>query len=85
MLYNFGFVQENRLAGCAHLGHGAELRESLNELVRVHKITAMVTLSEEPLPQEALEEYGLRYYHQPVRDFGVPKLREMEAAIALSQ
>ena len=81
MLYNFGFVQEGRLAGCAHLGYGAELRESLNELVRDHKITAMVTLSEDPLPLTVLEEYGLRYHHQPVRDFGVPKLEEMGAAI----
>jgi atypical dual specificity phosphatase len=81
MVPNFGFVLEGKLAGCAHPGRWNTLRETLSELTEQQQITAMVTLTEEPLEKDVLEEYGIAWLHLPVADFCVPDLEAAEEAV----
>lgn len=78
MVHNFGFLSDRRLAGSAHPGYGAELRANLADLAQKHGITAVVSLSEDPLPEGFLQEYGLRGLHLPIIDFGVPTMSAMK-------
>lgn len=78
MVHNFGFLRGMRLAGSAHPGYGAALRSNLAEMARDNGITSVVSLSEDPLPEGFLEEYGLRGLHVPVVDFSVPTMSAME-------
>jgi len=81
MLHNFKFMKGECLAGCAHLGRGRALRDNLDELTRTYGITTIVTLSEKALPSKVLEEFGLRFFHLPVKDFGVSTVEETAAAV----
>jgi protein-tyrosine phosphatase len=85
MIANFGFVLDEKLAGCAHPGRWNSLREALSELAQQRRITAMVTLTEEPLEQEVLEEYGIAWLHLPIEDFGVPALEAAERGVRFVQ
>lgn len=76
MIPNFAFVLEGKLAGCAHPGRSLFLRETLMELTRDHRVTALVSLTEEPIEKSVLEEYGLAWLHVPVNDFSVPSIPE---------
>jgi atypical dual specificity phosphatase len=80
MIENFGFVLGQRLAGSAHPGRGAELREALDEWTARHGVTAVVTLTGEPLAEDLLQEYGLRALHLPVADFTAPTMAQVAAA-----
>ena len=81
MIANFGFVLDEKLAGCAHPGRWNSLREALSELALQWRITAMVTLTEEPLEREVLEEYGIAWLHLPIEDFGVPAFEAAEEGV----
>ena len=81
MIENFGFVFDRRLAGSAHPGHGAALREALREWTSRHEITAVVTLTDEPLAPDLLQEYGLRALHLPVPDFTAPSPAQVAQAV----
>lgn len=77
MISNFAFVIHEKLAGCAHPGRDERLRRNIEELVSRHKITAIVTLSEEALPSRVLQKARLRFLHLPVPDFGVSPLKQI--------
>lgn len=81
MLFNFGFILPDKLAGCAHPGRGQMLIESLDELARIHGITAILSLTEDPLPTQALNEFGLHYHHLPIYDFSTPSIEGLQNAM----
>jgi atypical dual specificity phosphatase len=81
MIENFGFVLGQRLAGSAHPGRGPGLREALEEWTAQHGITAVVTLTDEPLAEGLLQEYGLRALHLPVPDFTAPATAQVAQAV----
>ena len=85
MTGNFYFLMEGRLAGSAHPGNGAALRDALAEWAGRHRVTAVVTLTERPLPEDLLQEYGLRALHVPVIDFTAPTPEQMAAAVGFVQ
>ena len=81
MVPNFSFVIRDKLAGCGHPGWGDGLRGNLGELARSHKITAILTLHEHPLPEDIVGEFSLRSHHLPVQDFGTPRLDDTTEAV----
>ena len=81
MIENFGFVLGQRLAGSAHPGRGAGLREALQEWTAQHGITAVLTLTQEPLAEDLLQEYGVRSLHLPVADFTAPSTAQVAQAV----
>jgi atypical dual specificity phosphatase len=81
MVYNFAFVYEDKLAGCAHPGSGGSLRESLQVLTQEYGITAILCLTEAPLDQALLAEYKLAFFHLPIEDFSVPPFDATDDAV----
>lgn len=74
MLGNFGWILPGRLAGMAkpRAGSGDELRR--------HGLRAVVTLTEEPPPDDLARE-GFELHHEPVRDFAAPSLEALRRAV----
>jgi atypical dual specificity phosphatase len=85
MISNFAYVRDGQLAGCAHPGWGISLHETLAELADRQGITAVVTLTPEPLPADVLAEFNLRSYHLPIPDFGVPDMEKAGEAVEFVQ
>jgi protein tyrosine phosphatase (PTP) superfamily phosphohydrolase (DUF442 family) len=79
-LHNFGFVLDGRLAGMAHPGYGGGLGEALDEL-RDLGFTAIVSLDEEGLSPQVVQEHGLTYRHIPVADFHPPTNGQADAFV----
>jgi atypical dual specificity phosphatase len=77
MVGNFSFVIKGRLAGAARPGWWGKLEDDLDELKR-HGITALVTLTEEPLNLDAIRGSGLAYLHLPIEDFTAPSIEQIE-------
>lgn len=77
MVGNFSFVIKGRLAGAARPGWWGNLEGDLEELKR-HGITALVTLTEEPLSLGGIRKSGLAYLHLPIGDFTAPTLEQIE-------
>jgi len=82
MLRNFSFLVEKSLAGCAMPGAAGSVMNDLAQ-AREEGITALVTLTEEPLLRAMVEESGLRYLHLPVSDFHAPTMDQVQEFIEL--
>jgi len=81
---NFGFVLDGVLAGMERPGTHASLREDL-EFLWQQGIRALVSLTEGPLDQALLAEFGFRCLHLPVADFGTPELTQIETFVAFQK
>lgn len=84
MLYNFSFVVEGVLAGCAHPAGAGDLRRALQSLVD-EGIGALISLDEMGVPLHYIAEFGLHYLHVPVPDFGVPTFEEAARVVEFIQ
>lgn len=84
MPHNFSFVIENVLAGMERPGTFAKLREDL-EYLKIHKINAIVSLTETPLERAFIEEFGFRYLHMPVQDFTPPSCEQIEKFLSFQR
>ncbi len=73
MAVNFSFVIDGELAGMAFPGRFAHLHEDLTFLRR-QGVGAIVSLTEYPLDQRAVERAGFQYLHLPVPDYHPPTL-----------
>ena len=76
---NFSYVVEGVLAasGRPHTaGEHPDAPEATDDLAEFARegIAGVVSLTERPLPDEALEWSGLEYLHLPVGDFSAPSL-----------
>jgi atypical dual specificity phosphatase len=76
MPHNFSFVIEGILAGMECPGTFGKLRSDL-EFFQSQNIRAIVSLTEAPLDQVYIEEFGFRYLHLPVTDFTAPTLDQV--------
>jgi atypical dual specificity phosphatase len=80
MLRNYSFILPD-LAACAQPGTGwTSLDSDLAELKR-DGIAAIVTLTENPLPQPAIDAAGFHYLHEPVKDFAAPTLTQVKRVV----
>lgn len=90
-LIRFYWLLDGALAGCSRPGvrerreprpqsHAEALEADLAEL-RERGIGAVLTLTEEPLPVEALTRHGLEGLHVPVPDMTAPEPEELARAL----
>ena len=77
---NFSFIWERLVAGSAHPGIGERLASTLTTL-REYSITAILSLSEDPLEPALLQEFGFSHLHVPIEDFTAPAPEQVEAAV----
>jgi atypical dual specificity phosphatase len=70
---NFSFLIEGKLAASGLPGWAQHLDDDLDDL-RAEGITAIVSLTEEPLPASPVQRRGFTYRHLPVVDFTPPTL-----------
>lgn len=80
MLRNFSFLLPGQLAGSGRPGLSHSLREDL-EFLRESKITAIVSVTEEPLEKHELDLFCFRYLHLRVPDFSPPSVIQLEKAV----
>lgn len=84
MLRNFSFVIKDRLAGCAAPGTWSSLEGDLEEL-KEQGITALVSLTEEPLDAREVRKAGFDYLHEPIPDFNPPTLKQIRRFVDFVQ
>ena len=77
MPHNFSFVVPAVLAGMERPGTFAPLRDDL-EFLKMHNLSAIVSLSEQRLEKAFIEEFGFAYLHLPVPDFTAPSFGQIE-------
>ena len=80
MPWNFSFVIDGHLAGMAHPGHGGPIQNALQFLTE-NEIRAIVSLTEDPLNEEAIRMAGMDYLHLPVADFTPPSLEQVQTFV----
>ena len=76
MLWNYSFLIDGVVAGCARPGAEFALREDLTQAWE-DGVRGVVTLTESPLERALVEELGMRYLHLPIVDYTPPTLRQM--------
>ncbi len=79
---NFSWLIPGVLAGCAKPGLLAPLEADLAALA-AEGVRLVVSLTEEPLPGEALAAQGLEAAHLPVVDYTPPSPRQLARFVAL--
>ena len=79
---------EDVLAGCPLPGasggrelHGSDALEADLAWLRAAGITALLTLTETPLPKDALARHGIASLHLPVRDMAAPTVEQLTRAL----
>lgn len=79
----FYWVEDRWLAGSSRPGglRDTRLPEDLEEL-QAYGIGAIVSMTETPLDQIAVEDFGMRYSHIPVIDFTAPSMLQTLDALA---
>lgn len=73
---NFGWLIEGRLAGMAMPRDEVTLAA-----LHARGVRAVLSLTEQPLPPDVLERYGLRGAHLPLADFTAPTVAQAAAAV----
>ena len=73
----FSWVEQDTLAAMARPGRERDLEVDLVWL-QSEGITVLVSLTEEPIPKEVLEKYGMVGLHLPVEDFTPPTLAQID-------
>jgi len=74
---NFSWIIEERLAGVSY-------PRSEDAIALLHKwgIQALLSLSEEGLPEDLLRKYTIQWVHLPVTDFTAPSLEQVKQAVS---
>ncbi len=81
MIRNFSWLIEGEIAGMA------KPASSVNdfEFLREEGLEAIVSLSEIPLSEVLIEEFGFTVKHIPIRDFEAPTLEQIEDFITFAE
>lgn len=81
MIRNFSWLIEGEIAGMA------KPASSVNdfEFLREEGLEAIVSLSEIPLSEVLIEEFGFAVKHIPIRDFEAPTLEQIESFVTFAE
>lgn len=79
-LSNFSYIIDEKIAGSAHPGAGAQLAERLAQL-RDLGFRAILTVCEYPLEDSMLREFEFEGLHLDVEDFSAPTMEQIERAV----
>lgn len=72
----FSWVESELLAGMPRPGVRRSLEEDV-DFLRGQGLVRLISLTEEPLPQETLQRVGMQTLHLPVQDFTAPTQEQM--------
>lgn len=81
MIRNFSWLIEGEIAGMAKPASSVYDFEFLKE----NGFEAIVSLTEFPLSEVLIEEFGFSVKHIPVRDFEAPTLEQIEEFVAFAE
>ncbi len=81
MIRNFSWLIEDEIAGMAKPASSVYDFEFIKE----KGLEAIVSLTEYPLSEMLVEEFGFRVKHIPVRDFQPPTLEQVEDFVAFAK
>ncbi|MHC4138347.1 MAG: dual specificity protein phosphatase 23 [Planctomycetota bacterium] len=81
MIRNFSWLIEGEIAGMAKPASSVYDFEFLKD----NGFEAIVSLSELPLSEVLIEEFGFTVKHIPVRDFEAPTLEQIENFVAFAE
>ncbi len=81
MIRNFSWLIEDEIAGMAKPASSVYDFEFLKD----NGFEAIVSLSELPLSEVLIEEFGFTVKHIPVRDFEAPTLEQIENFVAFAE
>ncbi len=81
MIRNFSWLIEGEIAGMAKPASSVYDFEFLKD----NGFEAIVSLSEFPLSEVLIEEFGFTVKHIPVRDFEAPTLEQVEDFVAFAE
>ena len=81
MIRNFSWLIEGEIAGMAKPASSVYDFEFLKD----NGFEAIVSLSEFPLSEVLIEEFGFTVKHIPVRDFEAPTLEQIEDFVAFAE
>ena len=81
MIRNFSWIIEGEIAGMAKPASSVYDFEFLKD----NGFEAIVSLSELPLSEVLIEEFGFTVKHIPVRDFEAPTLEQIENFVAFAE
>ncbi len=81
MIRNFSWLREDEIAGMAKPESSVYDFEFLKE----KGLEAIVSLSEYPLSEVLIEEFGFNVKHIPVRDFQPPTMEQVEVFVAFAK
>ena len=81
MIRNFSWLIEDEIAGMAKPASSVYDFEFLKE----KGLEAIVSLTEYPLSEMLIEEFGFTVKHIPVRDFQAPTLEQIEDFVAFAK
>jgi atypical dual specificity phosphatase len=73
---NFTWVVPDRLAGS-----GRPMTKGDLEWMKKEGMGALVSLTEDPLPDEWVTSTGIKYLHNPLEDHGMPSIEEIDGAL----
>ena len=76
-LHSFSWVVPNVLAAMSRPYDSVRTMEFLKD----EGISVIITLTEEPLSEAVVEEFGFAYHHIPVADFAAPTARQIDQFI----
>jgi len=81
VIRNFSWLIEGEIAGMA------KPASSVNdfEFLREEGLEAIVSLSEIPLSDVLIEEFGFTVKHIPIRDFEAPTLEQIESFVSFAE
>jgi atypical dual specificity phosphatase len=81
VIRNFSWLIEGEIAGMA------KPASSVNdfEFLREEGLEAIVSLSEIPLSEVLIEEFGFAVKHIPIRDFEAPTLEQIESFVTFAE
>jgi atypical dual specificity phosphatase len=81
VIRNFSWLIEGEIAGMA------KPASSVNdfEFLREEGLEAIVSLSEIPLSDVLIEEFGFAVKHIPIRDFEAPTLEQIESFVTFAE
>ena len=76
---DFSWVMPNALAA---MGRPRDPRKTL-EFFKDEGIDVIISLTESPLGESLIEEFGFEYHHIPVRDFAAPSMPQIERFVTV--
>ena len=82
---SFTWIVEGKIGGMPKPDIFGTLEENLELLEKNFGVGIIMTLTEESLDAELVENYGFEYYHMPIENFCPPTLEQLQQIMKIYQ